>query len=283
MALPGSPANLASHFEVRLQWKARHQWPAGRTLSQVFHGCHGLWLVEDGILQAQTPDADFCLGPGQALLWPPNRPRTLHAGDGSAHSLGAHWLTLGLHAQLFGHLEILPLLPSPHIWQPTHDEFVQLRTLMATIVDAPATSEGALLRDGLCRAVVALLWQQLRDDDLVTATRQALPDWLQKTLALAHQHPEIGVTELARAAAFSPAQFRRSFARWMQQSPRDYLQNHRLETARNLLENTNLPINTIAGQLHFASPTHFGRAWKKRYNLTPAAYRKQAQSEHRGL
>jgi AraC-like DNA-binding protein len=283
MVLPTSPANLAAHFEVRLQWKARHQWYAGQTLSQVFHGCYGLWLVEDGILQAQTPDSSFSLSPGQALLWPPNLPRTLHAGDGSAHSPGANWLTLGLHAQLFGHLEILPLLPSPHLWQPTPEEFVLLRTLMATIVDAPATSEGALLRDGLCRAVVALFWQQLRGDDLIAATRQTLPDWLQKTLALAHNQPEVGVAELARTAAFSPAQFRRSFARWMQQSPRDYLQNHRLETARNLLENTNLPINHIAEQLHFASPTHFGRAWKKKYGLTPAAYRKQSQSAHQGL
>ena len=278
MATSPYSADLPAHFQVRLQWTARHQWTGGQTLAQLFHGCHGLWLVEEGTLHAESPAGNFCLGPGQALLWPPGFHRVLRAGPE-----GARWLTIGVQAQLFSRLDVLPLLPAPHHWQPDVTDLVQLRSLMAGAIDAPRTATGILLRDGLSRALVAFLWQMLRQDDLLTATRQTLPGWLQKVLTAAHDHPHSSVADLARLAAFSPAQFRRAFAQWMQQSPRDYLQNQRLELARHLLENTALPINTIASQLHFASATHFGRAWKKHHGLTPAAYRKQAQSGVGGL
>lgn len=283
MATPAFPADLPSHFQVRLQWTARHQWANGQTLAQIFHGCYSVWLVEAGTLHAESATNHFRLGPGDALLWPPDLHRVIRAGNGQDESPGARWLTVGIQARLFGHLDILPLLPAPHRWQPTQADYHHLNTLMTNIIDAPGTASGALLRDGLCRALVASLWQSLREDDLLAAARQTLPDWLQKVLALAHSQPECSVADLARAAAFSPAQFRRAFARWMQQSPRDYLQNQRLELARKLLENSSLPISTIAAQLHFAGATHFGRAWKKRNGISPAAYRKQAQSAHLNL
>lgn len=283
MTPSASLTDFPSHLLVRVPWAAQHEWAGGETLAQTFQGSHALWLLQAGELHVESATSHFTLHPGDALLWPPDTHRILRAGNGNGALPGARWLTLGVRAQLFGHLDILQLLPAPLCWRPSPQEYLQLNTLAESIIGTSDTTTGILLRDGLCRALVAHLWQMLRKDDLLLAAREALPDWLQKVLTLAQSQPGVGVAELARIAAFSPAQFRRAFAHWMQLSPRDYLQKQRLELARNLLENSELPVGMIAEQLHFANTTHFGRAWKKQSGISPAAYRKQVRSSRMQL
>lgn len=266
-------SDLPSFFQVRVAWASRHQWPVGETLTQTTLGPCSFWLMEEGELQIQSGDIEWTLGQGDCLLWPSGRERTIVAGAKS--TFGASWLSLGLMSQLFGHLDIMALLPMPHQWHPHDAVSEQLRALMENIAltsgDAAAK---VLLRDGYCRVVIGLLWQMLHEQDLLIAAAETLPEWLQKVLAFAQKHPGASVADLTQFAAFSPAQFRRSFAHWMQVSPRQYLQDQRLEAARRLLEYTELPISSIAETLHFSNVTHFGKVWKKHHGVSPATYRR---------
>jgi len=217
---------------------------------------------------------------GDAMLWPAGLHRVIRAGESPKSTFAAGWLTVGLCAHLFGHLDVMTLLPAPKSWRPSDSAFTQLKALMENVVLTTNTASAAkvLLRDGFCRAIVGMLWEMLREDDMLVAASQTLPVWLQNVLAYAQKNPGATVAELTQLAAFSPAQFRRSFAHWMQLSPREYLQNQRLQTAQNLLEHTDLTINTIAQELHFTSATHFGRIWKKARGASPAAYRNAIRS-----
>lgn len=274
--------DLPSLFQVRVAWAVRHRWNAGETLAQQQPGAVSFWMVEEGALQVASEKTTYLLHQGDCLLWPAAMVRTITAGELPKSTFGAQWITLGLSAQLFGQRDVMTLLPAPHRWQPDVADFEQWRSLcdhIAAIAKNP-TAAKVLLRDGYCRVLVAQLWETLREEDLLLASSQALPEWLQKSLAFAQQNPGATVADLTRVAAFSPAQFRRAFAQWMHLSPRQYLQNLRLEAARRLLEHTDLSASAIAEQLQFASATHFGRLWKKSQGLSPAAYRRAVRSRH---
>jgi len=273
-------SDLPSLFQVRATWATQHQWRAGEMLEQTHLSGYSFWLIEEGELQVESKSEKWVLHQGDAMLWPPGLHRVIHAGESTKSTFAAGWLTVGLCAHLFGHLDVMTLLSAPQSWRPKDSTFIQLQALMKNIVLTTRSDSAAkvLLRDGFCRAVVGILWEMLREDDMLIAASQTLPEWLQKVLAHAQKEPGVTVAELTQLAAFSPAQFRRAFAQWMQISPREYLQNQRLQTAQNLLEHTNLTINAIAQELHFTSATHFGKIWKKVHGISPAAYRDTVRS-----
>ena len=273
-------SDLPSLFQVRTTWATRHQWHAGEALEQTHLSGYSFWVIEEGELHVESDSEKWVLHEGDAMLWPAGLHRVIRAGESSKSTFAAGWLTVGLCAHLFGHLDVMTLLPAPKSWRPSDSAFIQLQALMENIVLTTNTASAAkvLLRDGFCRAIVGMLWEMLREDDMLVAASQTLPEWLQKVLAYAQKNPGATVAELTQLAAFSPAQFRRSFAQWMQLSPREYLQNQRLQTAQSLLEHTDLTVNAIAQELHFTSATHLGRIWKKAHGVSPAAYRNVIRS-----
>ena len=54
----------------------------------------------------------------------------------------------------------------------------------------------------------------------------------------------------------------------------DYLQNLRIEHGKQLLETTDLPVETISAKAGYADPSFFRRLFRRRVGLTPGAYRR---------
>ena len=54
----------------------------------------------------------------------------------------------------------------------------------------------------------------------------------------------------------------------------DYLNRERLTYATELMENTNLKLKDIVSQAGFSSQTYFNRLFKRRYGISPTAYRR---------
>ena len=136
-----------------------------------------------------------------------------------------------------------------------------------------------VIEKGLSYAVAAWCWKMWGAGDLQRALLHQSPPWLQKTLQLVHENLALSVDELARAAGFSPAHFRRLFHKNMGQSPRDYLLHQRLEFARALLESTALPIPIIAIRSGFSSVSQFTQMWKSVHGMPPHQYR---LTQHQG-
>jgi AraC-like DNA-binding protein len=272
MAPPQSLMHLSTQLKVRLMWAERHRWPASRSIFQDDINGYCLWLVESGALHVASANNQYNVPARNAMFWPRHEARRIFTQG------PAQWMTIGLHVTLFDNVDILRNLKAPYLWKLTAEQSDLLHALMNHIIKTreSASSAADLLTDGLCRALVGVLWLEL-GGEITGATENAMPVWLQKVLLHARQHPETSVSQLSDIAAFSPAQFRRSFARWMKVSPQEYLIRQRFERARDLLENTEQSVSAIAEQLHFASATHFGRAWKKQYGTTPLRYRRSAK------
>ena len=87
-----------------------------------------------------------------------------------------------------------------------------------------------------------------------------------------YQQP-LRLEHLARVVYASPYHFLRMFKEAYGQTPHQYLIQRRLDASRNLLETTSLRINEISERVGFQNANGFYKAFKRRYDCSPAAFR----------
>ena len=88
----------------------------------------------------------------------------------------------------------------------------------------------------------------------------------------------LSTAELAAACNYSESQFNRVFRSIMGSSPRRYVLRHRLETAKDLLARTDLPLSEIAARCGFYDASDFGKRFREEQGVTPRAYRMNLRS-----
>lgn len=81
------------------------------------------------------------------------------------------------------------------------------------------------------------------------------------------------LADLAEVAYASPHHFLREFRKAYGATPHQYLTGRRLEVARNLLHTTQLPVSEIGARVGFASVNGFYKAFRRRYDCPPTAFR----------
>jgi AraC family transcriptional regulator, glycine betaine-responsive activator len=86
----------------------------------------------------------------------------------------------------------------------------------------------------------------------------------------------LGQDELAQYVGLSRRQLERLFRRHLGRSPAQYYLELRLERARHLLYQTDLPIMSIACAAGFVSASHFSTCYRQMYGKTPRAERTAA-------
>lgn len=84
---------------------------------------------------------------------------------------------------------------------------------------------------------------------------------------------DLGVEALARRMNMSPRNFARLFTKEVGLPPAKFVELARLETARNRLEQSVLPVETIAGQCGFGNPEHMRRSFQRTLKVSPQDYR----------
>ena len=105
-------------------------------------------------------------------------------------------------------------------------------------------------------------------------------DRIQKALGYARENlaDPLTVPKLAGAAHLSPRQFSRAFHAETGQSPAKAIENLRVETARNLMEQTRHPIDEVARQTGFSDRDHMRRAFLRAFGQPPQVLRRQARA-----
>jgi ABC-type sugar transport system substrate-binding protein/DNA-binding response OmpR family regulator/two-component sensor histidine kinase len=85
---------------------------------------------------------------------------------------------------------------------------------------------------------------------------------------------DYSVENLAENLTISRVQLYRKVKAIMGISISDYIGNMRLEKAKTMLENSSLTVSEIAYANGFSSPNYFSTAFKNKYGISPAAFRK---------
>jgi AraC family transcriptional regulator len=101
------------------------------------------------------------------------------------------------------------------------------------------------------------------------------PSKLRRTTAhiqarLAH---ELSLVELAGVAQISPAHFARLFKHATGQTPHQYVILCRIECAKRLLAETEVPLSAVGQRIGYADQSHFTALFRKHVATTPKAYR----------
>lgn len=114
--------------------------------------------------------------------------------------------------------------------------------------------------------------RHLEKTSLALGAMQALKapvDFIQKNFA-----HDICLTELAASTHLSISALERRFKKYLNKTPKQYIHQVRLEHARKLLAQTNMPIALVASESGFADHSYFSRLFFREFSELPSNFRK---------
>ena len=85
----------------------------------------------------------------------------------------------------------------------------------------------------------------------------------------------IGLGDIANKFFFSKSYIIACFKDEFGLTPKQYILQKKIETAKNMLEETDMNIQKIAEMLHFSDSHHFSNTFKKQMGMTPMEYRRK--------
>lgn len=101
------------------------------------------------------------------------------------------------------------------------------------------------------------------------------PGIVKQAIKIMEENLEMPLTipDICDRVQISQRQLTRQFARYVKKSPTLYYRDIRLDRARGLVTQTELPLAEVAVASGFASPVHFSRAYRERFGLSPRSDR----------
>lgn len=277
---PIVPYIRAADIAVRKPWYT----PARRLLDYL------VLSVEEGECEVEVERDRFSLGVGEICLIQPN---TLHSLRGVTNTV-----TPFLHLDIFfspareqgfpttgGQID---LSAYPHLLQPRLDaaetvgvparlasvQAARFRALLLRAVELwqEATPLSRLEANHLAMELVLAILRTYGHRRLTASPRRPTLDWLPTYLSV-HIGEPLSVADMARRANLSPSRFTAVFRQRFGASPHQYLLRLRIDFARTLLENTDLPLHEIAEYSGFADVHHFAKTFRRLTGVTPGAVR----------
>jgi AraC family cel operon transcriptional repressor len=141
---------------------------------------------------------------------------------------------------------------------------------------APAARESAPLERCLLN-----LFFELAEGDEGGRRPLALPDWLAAVCEQIRQpeHFRAGVGRFFALAGRSPEHVARTVRRYLRTTPSDFLNQVRLEHAALQLQVTHAPVTEIAFECGYENLSHFFHRFRRRFRLSPGAYRRARRQD----
>lgn len=232
---------MASELTPLFEWLIG-RWRAGSTLAA---NCTGTFLLaETGLLDGRRATTAWWLERTFRRRFPrvDLDANALLAEDERLLTTGAMTANLNMAMHLIGHHA------GPHL------AAVCAKTML---VDTGSTTQ---------RPYQELLKNELSHDPLVAKAQF----WLQN-----HLSENINQTSLAERMHVSQRTLIRRFKAELEVTPLAYLQNVRIEAAKQMLENTGAPLTEIIESVGYFDVSSFSRLFKRRTGLTPHAYRQR--------
>ncbi len=107
--------------------------------------------------------------------------------------------------------------------------------------------------------------------ELIASAKRYIEQNFQKSISLSH---------IAESVHLSKIYFQNIFKESVGITPHQYLINCRIENAKKLLWNTNIPMNEVAEQSGFGCQQYLNKVFKKETGMTPVSYRKTFQKNY---
>jgi YesN/AraC family two-component response regulator len=95
-----------------------------------------------------------------------------------------------------------------------------------------------------------------------------------KEYILSNISNDISVKDVADYVHLSSEYFSKLFKKDMGENIKNYILRIKVDAAKDLLENPNIPVSMVATELGYSNFSHFTQMFKKHENVTPSEYRK---------
>jgi AraC-like DNA-binding protein len=115
---------------------------------------------------------------------------------------------------------------------------------------------------------------------LTTSERRRMYRLARLTVMRSYHRP-LTLEEVARTVAASPRQVQRAYAEFGTSTFHDDLSRRRLDAAARLLQGASIPVSDVARRVGYRQAGHFARAFRRRYRVSPSAYRAQSSQASR--
>jgi transcriptional regulator GlxA family with amidase domain len=119
----------------------------------------------------------------------------------------------------------------------------------------------------------------------LTCTRQVTDAVVARCQEWAARHfaEPTPVAGMVAESGLAERSFKRRFVQATGMAPIAYVHTLRLETAKQRLETTDIPVEVVAAEIGYEDASFFGRLFRRRVGLTPAQYRRRFGGLRRSL
>lgn len=210
-----------------------------------------------------------------------------HAGDwffipaGTEHSYynekDAPFCKYWMHFDLYPNVDLFSLLNLPYLVK-ADDKGKALRLFkrFAKLCASETLTDKLAVKACLIELISEYVKAANPDGvSVVNRTTERLNDLLR--FINENLHKPLSNEILAKKYFAHPNHFIRAFKEKTGLTPAKYIKSKRMETAKRLLENTDLSIAEITVKIGLSEPTHFSRLFKEFYNCPPAEYRRRSR------
>ncbi len=245
------------------------------------HAAYTVATLLSGALNGAVAGTPVALEPGTSALIGPGEPHEARADECELVSVAIDPILIDELLVHFGWYrpDARPVFRQRVVADPA---IVGIATSLTREL-VPGQSGQQLMVDALVRQLGVHLLRthiRVRRDPGIELSRTGPVDRrLRRAIELmdAHCAEELSLKELAAAAFLSEHYFAHLFKDVTGLTPHAYLANLRMERARTLLAQTELPITRIAAEVGYRSPSHFAHAFRGVTGETPRAFRTAAR------
>ena len=184
-----------------------------------------------------------------------------------------------IHFDLYPNAEIAQMLKLPRLIHVAADD--PSRELFHRLIEANSSDrlDDRLNAKAYLLSLLARYITVAQAGEVLVGGEQE--EQLQNLLAYIHEHldGDLDNAELAARCHRHPNHFIRYFRGCTGQTPARYVAERRMEAAKRLLEETDLPVSEIMERVGLSESGHFARLFRKQYALTPTEYRREYRLE----
>ncbi len=199
------------------------------------------------------------------------------AGVLDGRRAATHWSVAGLLAQRYPHIAVDA--DAIYVRDGSYWTSAGVTAGIDLALAVVARDHGKKIAQDVAKVLLVVMKRQggqAQFSPLMAAVSpQETPITRAQNYVLEHLDEPFTVERMAGLANMSARHFARLFARDVNMTPMEFLQNARIDCARNLLETSDLPLKTIAYKSGFGSVRHMRSLFAEKLGLTPLQYREQ--------
>ncbi len=128
--------------------------------------------------------------------------------------------------------------------------------------------------DELFDCLIRFEKKHMEAEDVRRRSEALRPIRIAKQYVQEHYSQSITLEDVCAATGFSVSYFSALFKKESGEGFSKYLTGVRMEHAKELLQESNLPVSEVCAQVGYSDLKHFTQTFKKYTNLSPAQYRK---------